>query len=474
MPLDPSSEKVFRDFEVNTLDVHHQQLPLWQRPVPHALFSILAQFDCNAILFLFMPGSMPGIGPVQVFKSTEEALSQAVKWFHDGRSAIDVLPHVDRGVVSEAGSFCQFAGTYVDIADFHKMYGQGQVIVSVDEATRTVRFTSAQGVQGRSPLSGMAESAHRISELPVLKDPAALEHIRRPAFDALAATPFHIEDGRIVLDDLTVASNPAIVRMLDTVFPKEPVLLPPDSDLAGFSLGEFTSFFEALRRWSLCATFTFVSEVISGRRQQWECVPTQVVPLDQFRESMAMLSGLQVEKVDQIVRTLTFDRRTKSPDIYQQPLLVGPTLVAWSAMLVVNSRYIRNILKLLSRTPAMTDHAATLIGSQEPAMLREIGQLLSTKGGMQFKLATEIAIGGERAEIDLLAYNTRFPEEVLVVEGKAVLGVDEITEVASATKEMQKGQGQLARSIAMLESLSVEERQKVFKFVRWPSVTSTP
>jgi hypothetical protein len=469
MPLDANSEKLFRDFEVNVLDVHHQTLPLWQRPKPQALLSLLAQFDCNAILSLLMPGGAPVMGAVQVFKSGEEALTQAIKWFHDG-TAIDVTAVIDQKAVDEAGRFSHFAGTYVDIADFHKMYGQKQVDVSVDEVARTVTFSSSPGNPGRTPLSGMAEQTHRMASLPTFKDPGSIEHIQKAAFQVLDAAAFHTVDGRVVLDDLSIVNDPAIVELLDVVFPKEAVLLDGNSDLVGFSLSEFTTYFEAIRRWSLCATFIFMQQVTNGKKQQWECVPTQVVTVDHFRDTMVAITGLTPEKVNAVSQRLTFDARTNGPDLFQQPLLIGPSLVAWSTMVVLNSRYIRNMLKLMSRTAATRDHTATLIGSQEPKMLLEVGQLLSRKGGTQFKLTTTIKVGNEEAEIDLLGFNTKFPEEVLVLEGKAVLGVDEIGEVASATKEMQKGQKQLARSIDLLQKLSLEERQATFKFVQWKNV----
>ncbi len=414
---------------------------------------------------------MPGgayMGAVQGFKSIEEGLSQAIKWFHDG-SATDVSTAIDEKVFDEAGSFGQFAGNYVNIADFHKMYGQKQMDVSVDESARIITFSSPPGNPGRTPISGMAEQTHRLAAIPALNDPASIEQTRQSAFKVLDSAAVHTVEGRVVLDNLSIVNDPAIAKLLDVVFPKEAVLLDGNCDLVGFSLSEFTTFFEALRRWSLCATFTFMKEVTSGKKQL-ECIPTQAVNVDHFRDTMIAITGLTEEKVNAITQRLVLDARTNSPDIFQQPLLMGPTLVAWSTMVVLNSRYIRNMLKLMSRTAATRDHTATLIGSQEPKMLLEIGQHLSRKGGTQYKLTTTIKVGNEEAEIDLLGFNTKFPEEVLVLEGKAVLGVDEIGEVASATKEMQKGQRQLARSIELLQKLSLEERQATFKYVQWKNV----
>jgi hypothetical protein len=124
------------------------------------------------------------------------------------------------------------------------------------------------------------------------------------------------------------------------------------------------------------------------------------------------------------------------------------------------------MLKLMSRTPDLRNYAATLIGSQDTAAMRELGDLLSRRGRMQFKLHSEIE-AGTRGEIDLLAYSTRYPSDILIVEGKALLGVDEINEVASATKEMQKGQRQLGKAISILSQMNTSAKERLFKFVNW-------
>ena len=112
----------------------------------------------------------------------------------------------------------------------------------------------------------------------------------------------------------------------------------------------------------------------------------------------------------------------------------------------------------MSRTKSLQDHAATLIGSREGHMLRELGGLLSRRGKTAYKLTTSIAIGENKGEVDFLAYNQKFPDELLIVEGKAVLGVNEVNEVDAATKEMQGGQQQLTNVKSILARMSDGER----------------
>ncbi len=185
---------------------------------------------------------------------------------------------------------------------------------------------------------------------------------------------------------------------------------------------------------------------------------------------MQTLSGLPSDCVEAITLRLTYDDRTEWPEVFQQPLFCGPKTVAWSVSVPQSSKYLRNMLKLMSRTKALGKQAATLIGSREGAMLRELGDEFSHKGRCAFKLNTPIQDGDKQGEIDLLMYNCKLPEELLVIEGKAVLGVDEINEVDAATKEMQRAQQQLRKAIDILKFLPNDEKAKLFRFVNWSMV----
>jgi hypothetical protein len=134
VPADEETERVFRKFEREVLDKHHETLALWSRDRSAAVYAALAQFDCFAILSLFGPPAMSGVGATQILKNLEEGLAEALRWLHNGDPQIDLTPTDDPKIIEEAGEFCRSAGKYVDIADFHKMYGRGQVEVEVDEA----------------------------------------------------------------------------------------------------------------------------------------------------------------------------------------------------------------------------------------------------------------------------------------------------------------------------------------------------
>ena len=119
-----AAEKVLREYETKVLDVHHQTLPFEGRDRPTAIYAILAQHDSYAAVELLAGVQRPDMRYAQILKSSEEGLSQALKWLHGGLIQIDPVPTSDWATIAEAGEYGKFAGTYVDLADVHKMYGR--------------------------------------------------------------------------------------------------------------------------------------------------------------------------------------------------------------------------------------------------------------------------------------------------------------------------------------------------------------
>ncbi|MBM4001201.1 MAG: hypothetical protein FJ297_16980 [Planctomycetes bacterium] len=470
MPTDAETELVFRTFEREVLDKHYTTLAIWRRDRSTAVYAALAQFDCFAILSLCGPPALSGIGTTQILKNLEEGLAEALRWLHNGNPQIDLTPTDDPKIIGEAGEFCGFAGKYVDIADFHKMYGRGQVEIEVDEPSRTVRFLTPKGRLLAASLIGMAEQSHRLGKLPVVADPSSRAELGKKIFTLLSETNFRYESGHIVLADASIANREMIKELFDQAMPEEPLPLDEEEDLIGFTAGEFEKFFAALRRWSFCCTFGFLLSITKWGKQQWECAPTQCIARTEFLESMQSLTALPRTTVEAIVQRLTYDCKAKWPDVYQQPLFCGANTVTWSASVIQNSKQLRNMLKLMSRTKSLQDHAANLIGSREGRMLWELGHMLSRRGKTEYKLTTSISCGDDKGEVDLVAYNRKLPDELLIVEGKAGLGVDEINEVDAATTEMQGGQEQLANVRGILARMSDGEKAAIFKFVNWSLV----
>jgi hypothetical protein len=103
-------------------------------------------------------------------------------------------------------------------------------------------------------------------------------------------------------------------------------------------------------------------------------------------------------------------------------------------------------------------------------MLNHVGLLLAKKGKFDFKLNRPLRHGNQKAELDLLAYNRKVPSELLLIEAKAVLAVDDVGEVVTATKEFKKAQDQLRRAEALLRAMPAPQKRDIYPFVDWGRV----
>jgi hypothetical protein len=159
----------------------------------------------------------------------------------------------------------------------------------------------------------------------------------------------------------------------------------------------------------------------------------------------------------------------KKPDIFLQPLLCADGNVAWSPYLIQICKYKRNMLKLMARVPALKSVADNLIGSRERLLTVQFGQLLA-KHGYQFK--TRVPLPDGSGEIDILAFHTKHPTELLVTEVKGVLGVDEVNEVEHVTREMILGQGQLRKIIAFLQTADLPTKTALWRGIPWNTICS--
>jgi len=132
------------------------------------------------------------------------------------------------------------------------------------------------------------------------------------------------------------------------------------------------------------------------------------------------------------------------------------------------SRFQRNLLKLMARTPAEKSLADQIIGKREQQLLEQLQTILERKGW--FVAVNKKVSGNEEVEIDLLAVNWRYPQEVLIAETKAFLQVDDVNEIKSATLEMQHAQEQVGRIVRTLAAMPLDERKCLFPFVEWDKV----
>lgn len=471
----PSQSQTYRDYE-QQLDDHYKTYPLSKACAEEAVYSLLAAFDSFHIIDAIEPVDPSDVGDVQSRKGLDEGFTQAIRWLCRPRN-LDLAPVSDRQLIGSAGDFLLYSSSYVDIADFHKMHERGQVTFKVDEKSKTVKFYTDPSTSSIGPLLGFIEDTHDASRRAerirqALSDDAEkLASLRKIS----ALSNFFRSDGRICLTNIEILNSPRYkeaFNILRAGYSDDP-FLPEQADLDGFTLKGFDAYWDALWRWSIVVLNVYLTSVLDEERDQETTMPTQVVCRGKFLKQIAVLSGLDQQKLLAITERLTLDDRTKGgPDIYQQPLICGKELVSWSPRLVLRSKPRRNMLRLMARTDRHKNVADTLIGSREIPMLNHFAAYFA-QNGYCTKIDTKLKSGNDiKGQIDLLIYNPAVPSEVMVIEAKAFLGVDEINEVAYATDEMiKKAQRQVVCAIDFLKSASIADKKKIFDFVDWNQVS---
>jgi hypothetical protein len=241
------------------------------------------------------------------------------------------------------------------------------------------------------------------------------------------------------------------------------------TDLGGFSLREFMSFWSELAEWSELAVGAYFDATDSGVPQE-RALPTQLIRRDDFLRSMQVLTGLSGATTHRVAERLTYDLQAPKRDPFLQPLMACNEAVLWSPHAVSLSNQPRNILKLLARTPDTSNLAATAIGQRERVFVAQLGRQLSSKRAhWQWKLSVRPHESTD-GEVDLLAWTPRAPDQLLVIEAKTVLEADEVGEMQNVSAQFTHGQEQLRRSIGLLQESSLVHRRAQAQFVPWERV----
>ena len=360
------------------------------------------------------------------------------------------------------------AASYVTIADFHILYGRGWATARVDAQSSTVTFDTAESPGQHDALAWheqVREQSNRGVDLAMKMKPSEVKRGRQ----LFREVKHQLVDGHIRLAKL---SNDLVerIREIDPFLKSLELLpLPSTTDMLGFTMGDFLSFLETVTVWSQTAFMRFCDCVAQGVPLH-ECMPTQIVARDEFVHQVAALSHLPATSVQTILDRLTFHPARKA-DILLTPFLLGEDSVCWSPVGIMKYAHQRNLLKVMSRgTKDLREHAATINGRRDRILGQLIGKKFATRG-FQFNLDTPIAANTERTDIDVLLYQTARPDEVLVVEAKALIAPDEINEVYDATQTLVYAQEQVRRAVRILREMPVVEKRQKFKFVDWDKAT---
>lgn len=462
-----AAELLLREYEEQILDRHHLTFKsFWAIPDEHRAYALLAAFDSLVLSHLRAYASGVLDDAARGMKYVEEGLGQALRWCLEDHATQQIASTSSADTIEAGGRFLLYASEYAQLADFHKAYGRGLVTVSVDREAKRVRFDYRSREEQIQVHVGFDESirltgagvraGERMARL-VMAIPDLGRHLRQIECRCL--------DGRISISNVARLCDEGVVRLVDELMKPESVRFPPDTDLGGFRFGEFVSFWSAMLRWTIAAEVLFFQKVATGTPAH-ECAPTQIVDRRAFCSSIQQLSGLGSRQVEAILARLLFAGRSSNADVFLRPIVGVGDDVSWSASVILNSRFVRNMLKSMARTPPLKPTADLLIGIGATQLCRQIGKALASHG-YQFSLNRMVSSGNEDGEIDLLAWHNRSRKEVLLIEAKACLEPDEVNEVDAFTEELIKGQRQLSRVSRILKRMDSHNKKEKFPFVPW-------
>lgn len=450
------------------LDSHHKSLAIWKSPRPAALFATLAAFDTMIVpLTMGLLQEIPTPYTIQKIKSYHDSIIWAMRFFWNDKQDLNIAPVIDQSAIENAYELITHCESYSMLADFHAGYGRGLYDIDVDESVPNIRFVSRRQEGSMPEAGGILEDTP--TSIGQIRDVTRHPRKIRDVVQAIRQVSHSWKNGCVVIEDFSQLRDTILHDAVLSMLPPHLPVLADTADLGGMLAFEFQAFWHALFKWSVVASGLFMQAVLEGKSQH-EHLPTQITSQDHFVDVISGLTGLPEKTVYLCLQRLSFGHDCPSkPDIFLQPLLSSGGQVGWCPHVVQLSKYRRNILKLMARTPQLKATADNLIGGRELGLIGEFGTLLA-RHGYQFKQRLLLPEG--RGEIDLLAFRTDRPAEVLVVEAKAVLEVDEINEVDQATKAMVAGQNQLRNAITFLREADLAVKQRIWRGVPWTTIES--
>ncbi len=460
-------EPFLRDAERNVLDVHHRTFAVWTRTPADRLWAILTAHD-KLIWSRFMEqgrSAVPALGLVHDSKLLEEGLNYALRWtFEDSKSSFP-QPSADKELLEQGEELLLHCGNYFLLSDLHKMYGMGLMALDCSPDERRIRFVPKS--------SSNVRSWHVMAE--VASAEAASRNKHRLAAEAFSRKCRSIRHrlirGRVTLDDpidlvRTELFDDAAGLQTETVGLNEKLRI------GEFTVAEFRKTWQLLLAWSMAAIQIYLQRAASGEEHA-TCMPTQVVTRSRVLTTIETAAGISATVANNLIDFLTYDPGDVRCDVFLQPLIASSDseMLAWSAHAVQVSRSERNLLKRLSSDPSRANLGAELIGGRQHDLLRDLGRLFAKRGGADFKLDKIVTGLGRKANIDLLVYWRRHPDEILLVEAKAILAIDSFHEQVRASNELTSAQAQLRRAEAVLMETQLESRLALFPFVDWAKVS---
>lgn len=233
--------------------------------------------------------------------------------------------------------------------------------------------------------------------------------------------------GTALSDELYMAAR-RVGRHLRQQAPRE---LPASVQLPGFSLGD------GHKMWDVIHGHAWVALLLLRARQ--DMAATLLCPLRDV-----LIAELAAEtdsaSAEAFIDFLTFDE-ARHPDPALAPLIQSDGRIAFTPTLIINSRFERNLLKLLALRHDLYGPVGDLRGKEGA---KQVGNLMRSIAGVD--VAERVSVKrahGQAGDFDVVAVDPK-SRRGLICEVKWPAPPDSILEISKAEDEIIKGQEQLS------------------------------
>jgi hypothetical protein len=450
------------DMDVAALEIKIDELKCnsdyWSIPSKNRLFHLLCAYDCSYVIRLLLKDKVKKVVLMQNNKMYEHGLLHAVGWAWEDGVEHSFL-NLSSRYIDISGFFLQFCIEYYSIAIYFQLYWKR--IVDFTENNDVVKISYKENGEFLK-IFGYLERVLCITN----KNSEETQVIN---VGDVVYVDYVLKNGSIYFNNSKDFIRNDIVMLFGVKSSINEIELDDSVDLVGFSAKQLRVFGGVLKVWCRVALYIYLQLSESGVPQA-SCLPTQVYEYDIFINKVCAATRLGKKTVKAIVKRLSVNYYEKK-DLIMSPFVVSGNLIAWSSLALLESELERNVLKNMCRTAKYKGVADSIIGSKEPLFISEVVDVInSSKNYSEIIVQTKIKKVPLEGEIDILMYNSVYPNEILLIECKTFLSADELLEVESCTTEMQHGQSQLLGVELILLEMNDSEKHGISAVIDWASV----
>jgi hypothetical protein len=422
-----------RDIE-RVIDNLHKDHPAFSGSKEQATFELLSSFE--DLCSLAVIGSMLNPLALRKINDNMDALNQALQWVEEselpaitGRICINISEERYNQCVS---LLMDYAYPYSVICSGYISFSRSRLLANVEGNSVTFNFSEEHNNSTWSDILREA-SQSPLSSLLTFINPAKIAKA-----NAMLKNSVRIENETLCYD-LTSETLDSFLEIANGQWNSTKTL--PDSwEFDLFSLDEYRQAWTCIA--ALCYAHFFSCILIEDPLIRLRNC-TIIQPLSNITNYIVSMSGLPQNKVENIIKYITFEPAKHNVDIMYQPLAVLNDDVIITPMLLIGSRPERNLLAVVS-SRSDSEHSKE-VNDLEKLMVLEIENIIPQTKTLE--AVKHKRLGGRLPDIDFalldLSTNT-----ALLCELKWFAAADSSKEIYAREDEVTHGCNQIESIMA--------------------------